>query len=108
MIEIKSNMGWCRNAMQVIDDIVSNDNKFRAERNLYCEFSRENSQQVKYGDDVKLFLIALTDGNCTAKNHAANKAYAVSKNVYQYNLFSGWYGNLSDCEIVNFANELLR
>lgn len=108
MIEIKSNMGWCRNAKWVIDDIVSNDSKFQAAANLHCEFSREDSKQVTYGDNVKLFLIALTDGNCTAKNHAANKAYAATTKVHQYNLFSGWYGELYECEVADFAAELLK
>jgi len=108
MIEIKANMGWCRNAERVIDDLIANDDKFIKERSLYCIFSREEGQTITYEDNVKLFLIALTDGNCSARNHSANKAYAVTREVHQYNLFSGWYGELFDCEIAEFAAELLR
>lgn len=107
MIEIKSNMGWCRNAKSVIDNIINNDLKFRNEGKLKCEFSREESQTIYYGDKVKLFLIALTDGNCSTKNHIINKQYAKTTKVYQFNLFSGWYGELEDCEIKDFAEALL-
>lgn len=108
MIEIKANMGWCRNAKSVIDDILLNNDKFIKEQLLYCEFSREESQSVTYNDKVKLFLIALTDGNCNEKHHKANKEYAKSNNVFQFNLFSGWYGELTNCEIEQFADELLK
>ena len=108
MIEIKSNMGWCRNAKGVIDGIINNDNKLSNAKSLYCEFSRESSQIVTYGNNVKLFLIALTDGNCSAKNHVNNKAYAATTKVKQYNLFSGWYDKLFDCEVAAFAAELMR
>ncbi|MCR4660647.1 MAG: hypothetical protein K5765_01440 [Clostridia bacterium] len=108
MIEIKANMGWCRNAKGVIDDMLLNNDKYIKEESLYCEFSREESQSVTYSDKVKLFLIALTDGNCNEKYHKANKEYAKANNVFQFNLFSGWYGELTDCEIEQFADELLK
>lgn len=108
MIEIKSNMGWCRNAKSVIDNIMNNDLKFRNVGKLKCEFSREESQTIYYGEKVKLFLIAFTDGNCSTKNHIANKEYAKTTKVQQFNLFSGWYGKLENCEIREFAEELLK
>lgn len=108
MVEIKANMGWCRNAKNVIDDIVSNDDKFQRETELICVFSREDSQIVKYKNNVKLFLIAFTDGNCSKQKHQLNKAYAKTTNVKQFNLFSGWYDSLDDCEVDEFANELLN
>lgn len=107
MCEIKSNMGWCRNAKNVINKIVENDKKFQNVCELKCEFSRENSQIVKYKDNVKLFLISLTDGNCSNKKHQLNKEYAKTTKVSQFNLFSGWYGCLEDCEIEEFIKELL-
>ncbi len=107
MIEVKANMGYCRNAKDVIDNIVRNDEKFSKLGSLYCEFSRETSQTISYGDNVKLFLIALTDKNCSDKHHKANKDYAAKTKVHQYNLFSGWYGNLIPCEIEKFANDIL-
>lgn len=108
MIEIKANMGWCRNASGVLDDIVSNDAKFKSQGRLSCEFSKEETIEVFYGEGVKLFLVALTDSNCTEKKHIANKAYANSVGVHQYNLFSGWYGGLTPLEVETFAAELLK
>ena len=108
MIEVKSNMGWCRNATDVIDDICDNDSKFKHTGSLTCEFSRENSETVLYGNDVKLFLVSLTDWNCPADKHAANKTYAKTKGVHQFNLFSGWYDSLTENEISDFTNILLK
>lgn len=108
MIEIKANMGWCRNASGVLDDIVSNDAKFKSQGRLSCEFSKEETIEVFYGEGVKLFFVALTDSNCTEKKHIANKAYANSVGVHQYNLFSGWYGGLTPLEVETFAAELLK
>lgn len=108
MIEIKANMGWCRNASGVLDDIVSNDAKFKSQGRLSCEFSKEETIEVFYGEGVKLFLVALTDSNYTEKKHIANKSYADSVGVHQYNLFSGWYGGLTPLEVETFAAELLK
>ncbi len=107
MIEIKANMGWCRDATNVIDYIVSNHNKFIKETTLNCKFSKESTQSITYGLNTKLYLIALTDGNCNAERHENNKAYASSVSVKQFNLFSGWYGELISCEIDEFTKDLL-
>ena len=108
MIEIKSNMGYCRNATEVIDKIVSNNEKFANEKTLECEFSNFPSMQVSYGENVKLFLIALTSDNCSQKSHDKNKAYADKNNVLYMNLFSGWYYDLLDQDIQNFISELQK
>ena len=108
MIEIKANMGWCRNASAVLDDIISNDAKFKTQGRLSCEFSKKETIEVSYGEGVKLFLVALTDGNCPEKKHIANKAYADSVGVHQFNLFSGWYGDLVPLDAERFAEELLK
>lgn len=107
MIEIKANMGWCRDATNVIDYIVSNHNKFIKETTLNCKFSKESTQSIIYGLNTKLYLISLTDGNCNAEKHDNNKAYASSVGIKQFNLFSGWYGELILCEIDGFAKDLL-
>ena len=108
MIEIKANMGWCRDASWVLGDIVENDSKFKEMKTLNCEFSSQESIEVKYGEGVKLFLISLTDSNCPAEKHEANKRVAAEKGVHQFNLFSGWYGSLEPLEIQLFIDELLR
>lgn len=79
MIEIKSNMGWCRNASNVINNIIANNEKFSNKQFLECEFSRDEKQIVFYGKDVKLFLISFTNGNCSENKHEINKLYAKEK-----------------------------
>ena len=108
MLEIKANMGWNRDAKGVIDNIILNDEKFKNERTLFCEFSNEENEEVKYGDSVKLFLVSLTSWNCPQKKHDKNKAYADAVKVHYYNLFSGWYDELFNGDIEEFANELLK
>ncbi|PKK98662.1 MAG: hypothetical protein CVV57_05615 [Tenericutes bacterium HGW-Tenericutes-2] len=107
MVEIKANMGWCRNASMVIDDIILSDIMFKTHKNLTCEFSREENQKIFYGENVKLFLVAFTDNNSSLKNHVANKLYASKFDVFQFNLFTGWYDSLSNCEIEEFGKELV-
>lgn len=101
-------MGWCRNAACVIDNMINNDTKFKNEQVLNCEFSREDKQKIFYGNNVKLFLISFTDANCSLKKHRENRLYAKNKNVLQLNLFSGWYDALSNGEIIDFINYLIK
>lgn len=107
MIEVKANMGWCRNASGVMNDIIENNLKFAEGNKLKCEFSREESQEIIYRDDVKLFLISFVDGNCSKKKHDLNKKYASERGIYHFSLFSGWYDNLNNCDIDFFQKELL-
>ena len=64
MIEIKANMGWCRNASSVLNDIIFNDKQFKEANSLWCEISNGDNRKITYSDGVELFLISLTDGNC--------------------------------------------
>ena len=107
MIEIKANMGWCRNASDVLNDIVNNDNQFKEAQNLLCEISNDDSKEVIYHPGVKLFLISLTDGNCPEKKHQINKRLADSFGVKHYLLFSGWYDDLNNRDIEQFADEIM-
>ena len=106
MVEIKANMGWCRNASGVIQKILSEDLIFKNTRTINCEFSNNRSYDTSYSNNVKLFLISLTKGNCSDKNHKSNKEYANANNVYQFNLFDGWYDSLINCEIEEFAKQI--
>ena len=108
MIEIKANMGWCRDATAVINDIVENNTKFSNQGVLNCEFSTQEDVKVAYNNDVKLFLVSLTDGNCPADKHQKNKEYASQNGVHQFNLFTGWYNSLEDLEIQDLINSLLK
>ena len=107
MIEIKSNMGWCRNATAVINGIRNNDKIFKETKNLTCEFSGDTEDKIIcYPDGVKLFLISLTDNNCKSEFHAINKALAKNAGVYHFVLFSGWYDDLQDKDICEFGETL--
>lgn len=106
MIEVKANMGWCRDAGGVLNGMMATHKLFHEKQILTCKIE-ENQIQVSYGNP-RLFLVSLTDGNCNAEKHALNKSYAQTINVKQYNLFSGWYGSLYDCEINEFCKDLLE
>lgn len=64
--------------------------------------------EVTYNDDVKRFLISLTDGNCPADKHKKNKEYASQKGVHQFNLFTGWYNSLEELEVQDFIDSLIK
>ena len=65
LIEIKTNMGWCRTADSVIDKLLEKDRKFKKEKILKCSFSsRDEKIQVEYPNNVKLFLVSFSDRNC--------------------------------------------
>lgn len=106
MIEIKANMGWCRNASGTIEKILAKDCIFKNAKIINCEFSNDGRYDVIYSDVVKLFSILLTKGNCSDKNHKRNKECAKNNNVYQFNLFDGWYDSLINCEIEEFAKQI--
>lgn len=107
MIEIKANMGWCRDAQWVLKDMVENNNKFILAKTLLCEISNGENKEVYYGSNVPMFLISLTDGNCSESKHEANKNTADELGIKHYLLFLGWYGGLRDRDIECFANDIL-
>ncbi len=108
IVEIKANMGWCGDASSVINNLISNHNKFANKQKLVCEFSKTEKQEVCYCEKVKLFLVSFTDWNCCKEKHEKNKLYAKGNNVFQYNLFTGWYDSLVDFEIDDFINEIKK
>lgn len=110
MIEVKTQMGWCRNATGVIDnEIIRMHNIFCNAKNLTCKFSNDETQYVTYNENVKLFLIALTSQNgANQEQHIKNVEYAKEKGVGHYILFDGWYNCLVDKNVTDFANELTK
>lgn len=110
MIEVKTQMGWCRNASGVIDnEIVGMHNIFCNVKNLTCKFSNDETQHVIYNKNVKLFLISLTSQNgANQEQHKRNVEYAKEKGVGHYVLFDGWYNCLVDKNVADFANELKK
>ena len=107
LIEIKAQMGYCRDASPVLNDMIKNNDMFKKEIQLECEFSKKEAITVLY-KNPKLLLVALTDGNCSKEKHIKNKDYTKSINIYQFNLFSGWYDNLSNCEISDFYDFIIN
>lgn len=107
MIEIKANMGWCRDAGPIIDKINEKDSQFRSKKKLKCEFSTQAAVEVSYEEGVKLYLLSLTDLNCPAQHHESNKLYASSYNISYYNLFTGWYDSLQVKDAEVFISDLV-
>lgn len=110
MIEVKTQMGWCRNASDVIDNEIFRMHKtFCEAKNLTCKFSNDDTQYVTYDESVKLFLIALTSKNgANSEQHKNNVEYAKEKGVGHYILFDGWYHSLVNKNIADFADELIK
>ena len=107
MIEIKANMGWCRDARPIIDKIVEKDNIFRSTKKLICEFSNKTIVEVSYEEGVKLYLISLTDKNCPVQHHEQNKQYASNNNIHYFNLFTEWYDSLQVKDAEVFIGDLV-
>lgn len=107
VIEIKANMGWCRDASAVINSMVDNHNVFLDAGSLDCKLSSGESFVLKYKNNVKLFLIALTDANGgNKKQYEINKNHAFSHGISHYCLFSGWYNNLQEKDIISFIDKI--
>lgn len=107
-IEIKSNMGWCRDAHVVITDIINNHELFLDNKTLTCEFSTQKGEveEVIYDSGVKLYLLSLTGSNCSDTKHDNNKQYASANNVKHYVLFTGWYDSLQPKDVDSFMDDL--
>ena len=106
-IELKSNMGWCRDASDVIDKIKKMNDKFCEEKHLTCKFSNAEPKDVLYTNGVKLFLVALSARN-GGKKDQIDKNYECAKKegVYFFLLFEGWYGDLENLDVESFTKEL--
>ena len=108
MIEIKANMGWCRDAKPVVDELLKKSLLFRKERKIRCKLSNENElvATVNYENEAPLFILSFTDGNCGKEEHKKNKDYANQNGVKLLFLFSGWYNSLENKDVIDFADEL--
>lgn len=107
MIEIKSNMGWCRDVTYIANNLMQSDSLFRKEAHLSCKLSNNNTKEVLYGCQVIKMLVSLTNENCSNKYHENNKALLKHLGIDYYVLFSGWYNNLKHKDIDDFANQLM-
>ena len=116
MVEIKSNMGYCRNASGIINSMLRTDKLFANAKNLLCKFiskgdlKKEKTFSITYNSNVNLFLVSLVTGNVSKENRQKNKKYANDNKVLFYELFYSGYGysNLKDKDISIFANAILE
>lgn len=108
MVEIKANIGWCRDTSEVVNHIVNIDSQMKTQKDLKCIYSNKEYRMLHYGKDVKLFLAVFSGENGSGKFSESNKVYASDHSVYQFILFSGWYEALTNGEVEEFGRELLR
>lgn len=108
LVEVKTNMGWCRDASKEIEKILFKHNEMISEGNVTCKFSNDHTVGVCYSDNVPVYLVAFTSKNCGDEQHGNNRKIAKSKRVNYYCLFSGWYDDsLIPLEINEFAKEII-
>lgn len=108
LVEVKTNMGWCRNASKEIDKILEKHVEMSSKENVICKFSNNPEVEVSYSKDVPVYLVAFTSKNCGDSQHEDNRDKANAKNVKYHCLFSGWYDEeLEPLEINTFAEELI-
>lgn len=106
LVEVKTNMGWCRNAECEIGKICDKHKEMFLKGNIPCKFSNAPQAEVCYSKDVPVYLVAFTSHNCRDISHEKNRKIADEKKVKYYCLFSGWYDDLEPREIKNFADEI--
>ena len=108
LIEIKANMGWCRDARWVLNDIIEDDKAYNQASTLICKLSDDTKKEVSYGENVAKFLVALTSENSDEDKHNANKKYASSLGIRHYLLFSSWYHSLEKKDAGFFARDIIE
>ncbi len=96
VFEIKTSMGYYRDATEVIDKLIDMHTAFVKEHNLNCSFSRKGKQkslhkEAKYQKNVKCFIITYSDNACDENYHKQNKKNARKKGIEHFVLFKGWY-----------------
>lgn len=103
MIEIKSNMGYCRDINQTISKLNKLHKIFLKEKNLNCSFSQlENKIPVTYCVPNKnLFLVTFTSQNDGGKS---KKNKELARNIFM--LFENWYDNPQNQDIKIFADRI--
>lgn len=96
VFEIKTSMGYYRDAVEVIDKLVAMQRAFIIKQNLQCSFSRKGKEkpiknEVKYQKNAQCFIITYSDNACKEKYHKQNKEKAKRKGIAHFILFKGWY-----------------
>ena len=108
LVEVKTNMGWCRDASGEIGKILHKHEEMLSNGKIVCKFSNDKTVDALYTNDVLVFLVSFTDENCGAGRHECNRSAAKEKGVNYYCLFSGWYGDvLQDAGVKEFADRIV-
>ena len=106
LVETKTNMGWCRNATEECEKILHKHDEMVRKGAITCTFSDKTTANVNYSTNVSIFLVSFTDDNCSADKHKRNRIVAESNSIKYFCLFSGWYDELKNLEIQQFADEI--
>ena len=106
MLEIKANIGYCRNAKKELKKLENKHKKFYKCTKLKCSLSEK---EVIYSKNTKCFFIVYSSDNCGDKeNHEINKLYAKNLNIPYLVLFDGWYNNSTNRDIETFIKEIKK
>jgi|GEM_PF-6494961 len=115
IFEIKTSMGYYRNAIEVIDKLIDMHTTFIKEHSIQCSFSRKGKNKplrkdAKYPKGVKCFIITYSDNACDEKYHIQNKKMAQRKGIKHFVLFKGWYdeAEMRYDDILNFIEQLKK
>lgn len=111
LIEIKSQMGWCRDVSGVIENEILRMHKaFSEQGEITCKFSTDKSSElINYEENVKCFLVSLTSQNGgNDQQMKANKDNAAKQGVLFHVLFDGWYDDLQEKDVYQFAEMISK
>lgn len=110
MLEIKANIGYCRNAKKELEKLGNKHKKFSKYTKLKCLASSLNYEnEIIYSKNTKCFFIVYSSDNCGDKeNHEINKLYAKNLNIPYLVLFDGWYNNSTNRDIETFIKEIKK
>lgn len=115
VIEIKSILGFNRDASNDIDKLDDNRKLFANVKETICTFSnyqsdsKRNAKNIQFTNETKYLFIVFASENCSKKQHNLNREYAKEKNICYYILFDGWWGReLIPLNIKDFCEEILN
>jgi len=110
IIEIKSNMGYCRKLSQSqLNDLVNEREMFKNSITIKSkESNKDNPQSISGNKNIKLIFVSSTSDNSSEENHITNKKELKKYNIEYFCLFEGWYDNLKQKEIQDFIESIKK